>query len=45
MSNSAKYVRLEALAGTAKGKGENRPNHAGAIRESIFLHEAASLQG
>jgi hypothetical protein len=45
MSNSTKYVRLEALEGTAKGKGENHPNHAGVIRGNIFLHEASSLQG
>jgi hypothetical protein len=45
MSNSAKYVKRGAPAGTAKGKGENRPNHAGVIRESIFLPEAAFLLG
>jgi hypothetical protein len=45
MSNSAKYATQEALTGIAKGKGENRPNHAGVIRESIFLLGAASLWG
>jgi hypothetical protein len=45
MSNSAKYVIREGLKGIAKGKGENRPNHAGVIQESIFLLEDASLLG
>jgi hypothetical protein len=45
MSNSTKYVKREALAKIAKGKGGNRPNHAGVIQESIFLLEDASLLG
>jgi hypothetical protein len=45
MSNSTKYVTLEAPTGIAKGKGENRPSHAGVIQESIFLLGAASLLG
>jgi len=45
MPNLAKYVKRGAPAGTAKGKGENRPNHAGVTRESIFLLGAPSLLG
>jgi len=45
MSNSAKYEEPEARAGIGKGKGENRPIHAGVIQESIFSLGAAPLWG
>ena len=45
MSNSTKYVKLEALPGTGKDKGENCPSHAGVIQENIFLYEAPSRLG